>query len=212
MFVKKHGGFVYSGTDVVDEGKMFKGSENLFFYERSYMKTFVCEFNMEMYPFDTQRCVIDLRVKPKDESFIDLIVGNLELERSKELMQYIIIKYEMQNKKSSSVLLSLTLGRKVLSQMLTIYLPSSLIIIVVYSTNFLKQFFFEAIVSVNLTAMLVLTTIYLGVSGDLPTTSYVKFVEIWLLFCLLYLLSMFCFTSTLTVSGYGGIVNKTFYI
>merc|ERR1711874_618998 len=41
-----------------------------------------------------------------------------------------------------------------------------------------------AIVSVNLTAMLVLTTIFLGVSGDLPTTSYVKYVEIWLLFCL----------------------------
>ena len=126
----------------------------------------------------------DLRVKPKDESFIDLIVGDLALERNKELMQYIIIKYEMKNKRGSSVLLSLTLGRKVLSQMLTIYLPSTLIIIVVYSTNFLKQFFFEAIVSVNLTAMLVLTTIFLGVSGDLPTTSYVKFVEIWLLFCL----------------------------
>ena len=184
MFVKKHGGFVYSGTDVVDEGKMFKGSENLFLYERSYMKTFVCEFNMEMHPFDTQRCIIDLRVKPKDESFIDLIVGDLALERNNELMQYMIIKYEMQNKRSSSVRLSLTLGRKVLSQMLTIYLPSTLIIIVVYSTNFLKQFFFEAIVSVNLTAMLVLTTIFLGVSGDLPTTSYVKFVEIWLLFCL----------------------------
>ena len=59
-----------------------------------------------------------------------------------------------------------------------------IIIVVVYSNNFLKQFFFEAIVSVNLTAMLVLTTIFLGVSGDLPTTSYVKYVEIWLLFSL----------------------------
>ena len=184
LFVKKNGGFAYAGTNVVDEGKLFKGSENYLLYERSYMKTFVCEFNMEMYPFDTQRCIIDLRVKPKDESFIDLIVGDLALERNNELMQYMIIKYEMQNKRSSSVRLSLTLGRKVLSQMLTIYLPSTLIIIVVYSTNFLKQFFFEAIVSVNLTAMLVLTTIFLGVSGDLPTTSYVKFVEIWLLFCL----------------------------
>ena len=90
----------------------------------------------------------------------------------------------MQHIEGSNIVVSLALGRKVLSQMLTIYLPSALIIVVVYSTNFLKQFFFEAIVSVNLTAMLVLTTIFLGVSGDLPTTSYVKYVEVWLLFCL----------------------------
>ena len=80
--------------------------------------------------------------------------------------------------------MSISLGRKILSQMLTIYLPSILIIVVVYSTNFLKEFFFEATISVNLTAMLVLTTIFLGVSGDLPTTSYIKYVETWLLFCL----------------------------
>ena len=184
LFVKMSGGFVYAQPNVIDEAMIFQGSENSFFYERTYMKTFICEFNMGMYPFDTQRCTVDLRIKPKDESFISLTVGELDLQRSKELMQYIIIKYEMINNKNSTVELSVTLGRKVLSQMLTIYLPSALIIVVVYSTNFLKQFFFEAIVSVNLTAMLVLTTIFLGVSGDLPTTSYVKYVEIWLLFCL----------------------------
>ena len=143
------------------------------------MKTFNCEFNMEMYPFDTQKCFIE-----KDESFISLIVGELGLQRSEELMQYIIIKYQMKKIKSSNMIILMTFGRKILSQILTIYLPSSIIIVVVYSTNYLKQFFFEAIVSVNLTAMLVLTTIFLGVSGELPTTSYVKYVEIWLLFCL----------------------------
>ena len=184
LFVRKEGGFVYAKPVVVDETRIFKGSENLIIHERTYMKTFNCEFNMEMYPFDTQRCLIDLQVKEKDENFITLTVGDLELQRSEELMQYIIIKYQMRNVKSSNVIISMTLGRKILSQILTIYLPSSIIIVVVYSTNFLKQFFFEAIVSVNLTAMLVLTTIFLGVSGELPTTSYVKYVEIWLLFCL----------------------------
>ena len=184
MFVNRSGGFVFAPADVLDEATIFKGSENSFIHKRSYMKTLICEFNMEMYPFDTQRCIIDLRVKQKDDNVIDLAVGDLNLERNAELMQYMIIKYEMMKIKSSNVVISLTLGRKILSQVLTIYLPSVLIIIVVYSTNFLKQFFFEAIVSVNLTAMLVLTTIFLGVSGDLPTTSYVKYVEVWLIFCL----------------------------
>ena len=139
---------------------------------------------MEMYPFDTQVCNIDPRVKSKDQEFIDLVVGQIDLERKVELMQYMIINYEIKSIESSSVSVSISLGRKILSQMLTIYLPSILIIVVVYSTNFLKEFFFEATISANLTAMLVLTTIFLGVSSDLPTTSYIKYVEIWLLICL----------------------------
>ena len=116
-----------------------KGAENDLKDEKSYMKTFICEFNMEMYPFDTQKCLIDLRVKPKDESFIDLVVGSLQLARNKDLMQYMIIKYEMQPIEGSNIVVSLALGRKVLSQMLTIYLPSALIIVVMYFTNFLKK-------------------------------------------------------------------------
>ena len=59
LFVRKSGWFVYAGEDNLDETKIFKGSENYFKYKRSYMKTLICEFNMEMYPFDTQKCSID---------------------------------------------------------------------------------------------------------------------------------------------------------
>ena len=36
--------------------------------------------------------------------------------------------------------------------------------------------------TVNLTALLVLTTLFISVSGTLPTTSYVKLVDVWLIF------------------------------
>ena len=112
LFVRQDGGFIYAEPLVVDETKIFKGSENTIIYERNYMKTFICKFNMEMYPFDTQTCVIDLRVKEKDDNFIALTEGDLELQREEELMQYIIIKYEMKNKKSSNMIISVTLGRR----------------------------------------------------------------------------------------------------
>ena len=89
-----------------------KGAENDLKYEKSYMKTFICEFNMEMYPFDTQKCLIDLRVKPKDESFIDLVVGFLQLARNKDLMQYMIIKYEMQPIEGSNIVSCITSIRR----------------------------------------------------------------------------------------------------
>ena len=40
-------------------------------------------------------------------------------------------------------------------------------------------------ITVNLTSMLVLTTIFIDVSNNLPKTSYIKMVDIWLLFNLL---------------------------
>ena len=37
-------------------------------------------------------------------------------------------------------------------------------------------------ITVNLTSMLVLTTIFIDVSNSLPKTSYIKMVDIWLIF------------------------------
>ena len=38
----------------------------------------------------------------------------------------------------------------------------------------------------NLTSMLVLTTMFINVSNNLPKTSYMKMIDVWLLFNLLY--------------------------
>ena len=54
-----------------------------------------------------------------------------------------------------------------------------------HKTNFFKPFFFEAVVTVNLTCMLVLTTMFINVSNNPPKTSYIKMMDIWLIFNLL---------------------------
>ena len=74
------------------------------------------------------------------------------------------------------------LKRRIENALLTTYLPTMLILLIVYVTNFFKPFFFESVISVNLTALLVLTTLFISVSGGLPPTAYVKMVDIWLIF------------------------------
>ena len=76
----------------------------------------------------------------------------------------------------------LVLKRRIINELLTTYLPSILILAIVYATNYFKPFFFEAVVTVNLTSLLVLTTLFISVSGKLPPTAYVKMVDIWLIF------------------------------
>ena len=44
---------------------------------------------------------------------------------------------------------------------------------------------FEAVVTVNLTSLLVLATLFIGVSDSLPKTSEIKMIDVWLIVTLL---------------------------
>ena len=72
--------------------------------------------------------------------------------------------------------------RRLTNEILTTYLPSILLILITYATTFFKPFFFEAALTVNLTTMLVMTTLFISVMEKLPSTAYVKMVDIWLIF------------------------------
>ena len=74
------------------------------------------------------------------------------------------------------------MNRRIINEVLTTYLPTVFILIIVYATNFFQPFFFEAVVTVNLTSLLVLTTLFISVSKSLPPTAYVKMIDIWLIF------------------------------
>ena len=73
----------------------------------------------------------------------------------------------------------ITLRRRILNSILTVYLPTVLVLTIVYATNYFKDFFFETVVSVNLTSLLVLTTLFISVSCSLPQTAFIK---MWLIF------------------------------
>ena len=74
--------------------------------------------------------------------------------------------------------------RKITSEMMTTYLPSTLLLLITFATTFFPPFFFEAALTVNLTTMLVMTTIFISKMEGLPSTAYMKMIDIWLIFCL----------------------------
>ena len=54
---------------------------------------------------------------------------------------------------------------------------------ITFATTFFKPFFFEAALSVNLTTMLVMTTIFISKMEGLPPTSDIKMIDVWLVLC-----------------------------
>ena len=59
-----------------------------------------------------------------------------------------------------------------------------MILQVSFGTNYYGVDHFDAIVTVNLTGMLVMVTLYQTVNDNLPTTSSIKMIDIWMLFAL----------------------------
>ena len=51
--------------------------------------------------------------------------------------------------------------RRLTNELLTTYLPSFLLILMCYATTFFKPFYFEAAVTVNLSILLVTTTLFI---------------------------------------------------
>ena len=62
--------------------------------------------------------------------------------------------------------------RKLTNELLTTYLPSFFLIGICYSTTYFKSFYFEAAVTVNLTVMLVSTTLF--VRSDFNSNPYFR--------------------------------------
>ena len=79
--------------------------------------------------------------------------------------------------------MKITMKRKIMSEMMTTYFPSLLLMMITYATTFFKPFFFEAALSVNLTTMLVMTTIFISKMEGLPPTSATKMIDYWLILC-----------------------------
>ena len=78
-----------------------------------------------------------------------------------DLVQYFIRNTSMVNtlvRGQEGVRVYVVMGRRILSSVLTVYLPTCLLILMAHVTVYFKPFFFEAIITVNLTVMLVLTT------------------------------------------------------
>ena len=184
LAIKKTGDYRREDIEVLANQFLYHGSQNPLKYSRPYTVELICLYNMQWYPFDTQNCTIELEAEGNSGLFIDLLSDELAYLGPKELSQYFVKGTSLHHDKER-VWAEIILGRRLLSTILTVYVPTFLLNLISYATNFFKDFFFEAVVTVNLTAMLVLTTMFISVSTSLPTTSYIKMVDIWLIFNLL---------------------------
>ena len=87
-------------------------------------------------------------------------------------------------KNEHMVIMSIVLKRKVTTELLTTSLPTILLLLITFVTIFFDKDLFGDAIAVNLTIMLVMTTIFTSKIEELPPTSDTKMIDVWLIFCL----------------------------
>ena len=125
-----------------------------------------------------------MNVGSGDQAYVALHPDKIMLDQPVDMTQYSITEYKLVYAPDLKGLqMRIKLKRKITSEMMTTYFPSILLMMITYATTFFKPFFFEAALSVNLTTMLVMTTIFISKMEGLPTTSDTKMIDYWLILC-----------------------------
>ena len=122
-----------------------------------------------------------------DANSVVLVAEKLLMVQEADMNLFVITDYTLIYTNTTiddeRVSMKIVLKRKIMSEMMTTYFPSLLLMMITYATTFFKPFFFEAALSVNLTTMLVMTTIFISKMEGLPPTSTTKMIDYWLILC-----------------------------
>ena len=127
-----------------------------------------------------------MSTKMLDKKTVQILASQMLMNETLDMTLFVIQNWKLDTVESGGVRMTIVLKRKIMNEMLTTYLPSVLLILITYATTFFKPYFFDAALSVNLTTMLVMTTIFMTVMQMLPATAYVKMIDVFLIFGQLY--------------------------
>ena len=122
-----------------------------------------------------------------DLKTVNLVPDQLNMSQEVDMPIFLVTDWSLQNDtfngKKKGISMAIVMKRKITSEMMTTYFPSLLLIAITFATTFFKPFFFEAALSVNLTTMLVMTTIFISKMESLPATSDIRMIDVWLILC-----------------------------
>ena len=104
-------------------------------------------------------------------------------DEDKDLTMFTISNLTL-TEEDNMVSMAIKLKRKVVTELVTTYFPTILLLLITYTTIFFDKDLFGDAIAVNLTIMLVMTTIFTSKIEELPPTSDMKMIDIWLICCL----------------------------
>ena len=178
--------YLYIYINISDD--VFDGNYNSITLENIFLLNLVCKFDLQLYPFDKQQCLI--------VTFLDGVTKDFVVLRPKEL-SYLgkrkLSEYEVTEIRTRNISVGLYSGHEMeivfknmyMYFITSTYIPTILLVIISYFTFWFDLEDFSNRIMVCLTALLVLAALFSQISSSLPTTSYLKLIDIWFIVCII---------------------------
>lgn len=181
---------------IAEEADIFRGIDSPMVMRREYFIEFNCDYNLLMYPFDTQICEMVFQVNGIPQQYLSLGVqtpagcatcDGASYLGNRALVEYVIgdsMMDEMNNStdKTGKVRVMTVFKRKWTFHFWTIFLQSIVLISVAYMTFYFKLSNFQDRIMIAITTMMVVATIQSSINKMVPKTAYYKMIDYWLLY------------------------------
>ena len=142
----------------MDNMHIFKGSENVLSHTKERNIVFKCEYAYHWYPFDTQVCRMEMyRPMVRADFHPTLLQHNANIT----LNCYTLSRIRMCKStvhETEAIVAEVTLGRPIINNLLTVFVPTILLVSISFAARFFAEEFIDMVVQVNLTILLVLAT------------------------------------------------------
>ena len=187
--VKKIGYHDLEGIFFRGEDYLYRGKDNYLTIQQSVRSSYKCTFDVSKFPFDQPRCAFILQIETKNNSTVRLTKQDKGVAYTGPIVvgQYKIqdISCHLQNEThASSFVFTIQMERDYTHALFSIFSPTLLLWLLSYSTLSINIDNFSDKFMGSVTALLVFTTFLDTIYAELPETSYVKIIDIWVIWYL----------------------------
>ncbi|XP_022107888.1 glycine receptor subunit alpha-3-like isoform X2 [Acanthaster planci] len=161
--------------------------------------TLSCNMDLARFPMDTQECQMIMMSYTYNSNEMILTITNNSLEIDADLQ---IPRFQLDGYKTdmteigygptgnySVARVIFSFSRHLQSYILTVYIPSSLIVVIAWLSFWIDAKAAPARVSLGITTVLTITTMTAGMQETMPLVTYAKALDVWLTVCLVFVFS-----------------------
>ncbi|XP_063845198.1 uncharacterized protein LOC135091470 isoform X1 [Scylla paramamosain] len=214
LTVHRRGHPLDDDLSVPEDADVYLGVENHLSVERKYTSNFLCDLDLELYPFDTQRCYMEMEMLSAATDFVKLEknVSEVTYVGAELLIEYTVVSVSLMVNNSHTMAqaeVEVVLQRRVGYPIISIYVPTVILLILAYLSLVFRRDNFDTRVMSSLTVLLVLASLFTQTSTSLPKTSYFKMVDVWLLFCISLIFFVIVFHVTIDMAATGQLTGDS---